>query len=301
MKPTYYPVNEETARIAHDMMSCSGYRQGGTTASYRADVDAAYSLADRAAAQRPDSAEKIYALADRYSRRMADYYNKESSIGTRCPSVMISGGSNFPVRKKEKQVAAWEANHQFYQETQAILSRIRSIAAGKDIIQSDDPDALQKLQAKLEKRQQLQGKMKAANAAIRLKDTFAGDEKLSELGFSAEEIQQLRTPDFCGRVGYPSYALSNNNAEIRRLTARIKKLEEVKTAPAAEPEQHDGFRVVENPEAMRLQIIFEDKPDADTRALLKSEGFRWAPSQGAWQRQLTYNARRALARIINQL
>lgn len=297
----YYPINEETARIAHDMMSFRDYQEGSTTASYRADVDAAYSLADRAAALRPDCSEKIYALADRYSRRMADYYNKESSIGTRCPSVMISGGSNFPVRKKEKQVAAWEANHQYYQETQAILFRIRSIAAGKDIIQSDDPDALQKLRHKLEQRQQLQEKMKAANAAIRLKDTFAGDEKLSELGFSAEEIQQLRTPDFCGRVGYPSYELSNNNAEIRRLTARVKKLEEVKTAPAAEPEQHEGFQVVENTESMRLQIIFEDKPDADTRALLKSEGFRWAPSQGAWQRQLTDNARRALARIINQL
>ena len=301
MERTYYPINEETARRAHSMMSFRDYQEGSTTASYRADVDAAYSLADRAAEMRPDCSEKIYALADRYSRRMAEYYNKEASIGTRCPSVMISGGSNFPVRKKEKQVAAWSANHQFYQETQGILDKIRSIAAGKDIIQSGDPDALQKLRNKLEKRQHLQEKMKAANAAIRLKDTFAGDERLSELGFSAQEIQELRTPDFCGRVGYPAWQLSNNNAEIRRLTARIKELEEVKTAPVAEPEQHDGFQVVENTEAMRLQIIFEDKPDADTRALLKSEGFRWAPSQGAWQRQLTDNARRALARIINQL
>lgn len=301
MQRNYYPIDEDTARVAHEMMSFSDYRQGSTTASYRADVDAAYSLADRAAELRPDCSEKIYALADRYSRRMAEYYNKEASIGTRCPSVMISGGSNFPVRKKEKQVAAWEANHQYYQETQAILGRIRSIAAGKDIIQADDPDALQKLRDKLEKRQRHQALMKAANAAIRLKDTFAGDERLSELGFSAQEIQELRTPDFCGRVGYPAWQLSNNNAEIRRLTARIKKLEEVKAAPAAEPEQHDGFRVVENTDAMRLQIIFEDKPDADTRALLKSEGFRWAPSQSAWQRQLTDNARRALARIINQL
>lgn len=298
---TYYPINEETARAAHEMMSFSDYRQGSTTASYRADVDAAYSLADRAAAQRPDSSKKIYALADRYSRRMADYYNQESSIGTRCPSVMISGGSNFPVAKKKKQVAAWEANHQFYQETQGILGRIRSIAAGKDIIQSDDPDALQKLRNKLEKRQQHQELMKAANAAIRLKDTFAGEEKLSEFGFSAEEIQQLRTPDFCGRVGYPAYELSNNNAEIRRLTARIKELEAAKAAQVAQPEQHEGFQVVENTEAMRLQIIFDDKPDTDTRAVLKSEGFRWAPSQGAWQRQLTDNARRALKRIIDKL
>lgn len=47
----------------------------------------------------------------------------------------------------------------------------------------------------------------------------------------------------------------------------------------------------------RLQIIFDDKPDADMRSELKSEGFRWAPSQGAWQRQLTDNAFRAIRRI----
>ena len=47
----------------------------------------------------------------------------------------------------------------------------------------------------------------------------------------------------------------------------------------------------------RLQLIFEDKPDADTRQALKSEGFKWAPSQGAWQRQLNQNAIRAAARL----
>ena len=46
-----------------------------------------------------------------------------------------------------------------------------------------------------------------------------------------------------------------------------------------------------------MQLIFEDKPDADTRQALKSEGFKWAPSQGAWQRQLNQNAIRAAARL----
>ena len=41
----------------------------------------------------------------------------------------------------------------------------------------------------------------------------------------------------------------------------------------------------------------ERKPDADTRQALKSEGFKWAPSQGAWQRQLNQNAIRAAARL----
>ena len=47
----------------------------------------------------------------------------------------------------------------------------------------------------------------------------------------------------------------------------------------------------------RLQVFFDGKPDADTRAELKSSGFRWAPSVGAWQRQLTDNAIRAADRL----
>lgn len=48
--------------------------------------------------------------------------------------------------------------------------------------------------------------------------------------------------------------------------------------------------MVVNAEINRLQIIFDGKPGEDMRDALKSNGFRWAPSQGAWQRQLTANA-----------
>ena len=45
--------------------------------------------------------------------------------------------------------------------------------------------------------------MKAANAAVRMKDTAKGDAKLADLGYTPEEIKQLREPDYCGRIGYP--------------------------------------------------------------------------------------------------
>lgn len=61
--------------------------------------------------------------------------------------------------------------------------------------------------------------------------------------------------------------------------------------------EFDGGRVEMNREDNRLQVFFDGKPDADTRAELKSSGFRWAPSVGAWQRQLTDNAIRAADRL----
>ena len=93
-----------------------------------------------------------------------------------------------------------------------------------------------------------------------------------------------------------SYQLTNNNAEIRRVKARIEQL-----SKQAQQEfsgwEFDGGRVEMNREDNRLQVFFDGKPDADTRAELKSSGFRWAPSVGAWQRQLTDNAIRAADRL----
>ena len=61
-----------------------------------------------------------------------------------------------------------------------------------------------------------------------------------------------------------------------------------------------GIKVVENFDMDRLQIVFDGKPGEEERATLKGSGFKWAPSQMAWQRQLTNNARYAAQRIIKQ-
>lgn len=296
----YFPINEGSARTAHNMMSMRDYAEGSTTAGYRSAVDKAYDIADKVAEKKPEEAERAYRLAERYSKKMAEYYNKESSIGMMCPSVMISGAGNFPVKKKERQVAAWQKNHEFYQYVQGILEKIENILYGREIIKSDDERAVEKLEEKLEDLKETQERMKAANKAIRMKDTEAGDDALREMGYSEEAIKQLREPDYCGRLGYPGYLLTNNNANIHRVEERLNRLKEVKEKGSSEQEFWT-FKVVENTEAMRYQIIFDGKPDAEVRTLLKSNGFKWAPSQGAWQRQITTNGKYALNRAVEKL
>ena len=56
-------------------------------------------------------------------------------------------------------------------------------------------------------------------------------------------------------------------------------------------------KIIRNKEEMRLQLVFDGKPSEKTREILKSNGFRWAPSQSAWQRLLNDNAEYALKRI----
>ena len=52
---------------------------------------------------------------------------------------------------------------------------------------------------------------------------------------------------------------------------------------------------------MRIQLFFEGKPEPEVRDILKSNGFRWAPSVGAWQRQLNNNGKYAVERVIREL
>lgn len=53
-------------------------------------------------------------------------------------------------------------------------------------------------------------------------------------------------------------------------------------------------------EDMRLRLIFCGKPEDKTREILKGNGFKWAPSAGAWQRLLNDNAESALRRITDK-
>ena len=292
---SYHTINEEAARRANDMNSFRDYKAGSATAEYRRMVDAATELAERQK-QRVDPMyhEKIDRLLETYCRKLAENMNASYSIEARCPSILISGGGNFPVRKKEKQNAARDRNLEEWNYIQGLLDKIRSVGTGG--ISSDDPQAVEKLEAKLAALEKNQEMMKAANAAIRMKDPAKGDAKLAELGYTPEDIAKLRAPDFCGRIGYPAYALQNNNANIRRIRGRIAELKK-RTESTPEGWEFDGGRVVVNTTENRLQVIFDGKPDADVRTELKGEGFRWAPSQGAWQRQLTDNAMRAARRL----
>lgn len=300
MERKYFWINESNAKVSHDMMSMSDYKENSITAEYRNQVNKAYDIADQVAEKRPDEAKRVYRLVERYAIKLADYYNKEISIGMMCPSVLISGAGNFPVKKKERQIAAWERNHQYYKEIGKILEKIENILYGKEIIKSNDEKVIEKLEEKLEDLKEEQERMKTVNKALRMKDEEARNDVLRELGYNEKTIKTLREPDWCGRIGYPRYLLTNNNKNIHRIEERIKDLKAVKERGNSEQE-YESFKVIENTEIMRYQIVFDGKPDADIRTLLKSNGFKWAPSQGAWQRQITANGKWALSRVVEKL
>lgn len=61
--------------------------------------------------------------------------------------------------------------------------------------------------------------------------------------------------------------------------------------------QFEGGEAVANQEENRLQLLFDEKPSEEQRSELKGWGFRWSPSNKAWQRQLNSNAIYAAGQI----
>ena len=284
----YYPINEGAARRANDANSFRDYTPGSATAAYRQMVDQAAELAQQQKSRvDPMHHERIDQLLDTYARRLAENMNNSYAIEARVPSILIAGGSNFPVRKKEKQNAARDRNMEDWQDVQGILDKIRSTGMGG--ISADDPQAVAKLEAKLAKLEAAQETMKGVNAYYRKHGTLEGctllkPEQVKELQEGMAQSWHLEK-----NKPFQSFELSNNNAEIRRIRGRIEQLKQHEEKSFVGWE-FDGGRVEANKTDNRLQIFFDEKPDDAARAELKANGFKWAPSAGAWQRQLNNNA-----------
>lgn len=288
---TYYPINENLARASHNMRSMSTYPDGYATREYRASVDKAAALVEEKKQKvSPYYHEKLDALLDSYARRLAQWTDDHNRNGASCPSVLVCGAGNFPVRKKQKQNAREDSLWREYEEIEAILNKIKAVGTGP--IDLADPHARELLTDQLNKEQDLLEYCKGANAYYRKHKTLRGYSNMSDAAADA-----LTSPDAFSmslyRKPYGDFELTSIRGKIKRIQTRLDELNKAQAAAASGPveDQHDGYTYRENNEIMRVQFIFPGKPDDETRAMLKENGFRWAPSQGAWQRQLTANAK----------
>ena len=150
---------------------------------------------------------------------------------------------------------------------------------------TSDGQALEKQTAQLEKCKALQETMKAVNAYWRKYATCVGAPGITEEQAKKLDDKIATTRYSWERVPFSSYDLTNNNSTIKRLESKIKEV-----GKGFNGWEFVGGRAEANTAADRLQIFFDERPDAAKCGQMKSNGFKWAPSTGAWQRQLTDNA-----------
>ncbi len=162
-----------------------------------------------------------------------------------------------------------------------------------NVISSSDPEALEKLNEKLEACQKRQTFMKETNNYYRKNGTCKGAPNMSDT--LADTIdRRIKTTNLSWEtVPFPSYDLSNNNAEIKRLQKRIMEITHNREVGFV-GWKFEGGEAVINTELNRLQLIFDERPTAEQRDILSHKGFHWSPRENAWQRQLNDNAIYAL-------
>ena len=208
-----------------------------------------------------DTEEKRAALVVEFARYRAGYRDRfVAYLGSRgrCVSTLIAGPSGFNVRRAEKANAS-ERNRsdELTEYRERALKAIHKVLRPEDQpIMAGDADAVERLRAEIADAEQKQQHMKDDNAAARKAKT---------------------TPP------WPSFKLTNAGARLRGMRERLVVIERNKGRRDEVIEGAAGIRYEDSPADNRVRLFFPGKPDATVRDRLKSAGFRWAPSIGAWQ------------------
>lgn len=218
-----------------------------------------------------------------YQEKFERYFTNWLHAKGRCISSMITGPARFPTRRAEK---ANNSEHNRFTEFIEWRKRILN-AIKKSFKKKLDP--VVEMRQKLEAAKANHELMKQGNIEIR-KAVKEGRDITAYLTETFNIAPHMI--DWTMKFGF---GLQNNNANIKRMEERLEELERKQAKSSDEPTAYSfiGGAILLNFEMDRLQILYETKPDPETISKLKRNGFKWAPSQKAWQRQLTQNAKRS--------
>ena len=237
--------------------------------------------------------ETIDQYIERYKKFFSNWLNAKGNTS----SPMVTGPANYNMRRHEKTQRSEQRHYDIWQDW-----RIKAIKAinRKERQPKTYSSELERYRAELEVLKQYQ--VLAIDANKKIKSSNKSGENIEQYLIDTFNIK----PHMMSDVLRWGFSTVNNNAKIKRVEGMIKQLENKETAKEATGGiktlyEGDNVKIVVNYELDRIQIVNDGKPDAATIALYKSNGFKWAPSQSAWQRQYTSNAMYSTNSIISKL
>lgn len=242
-------------------------------------------------------------LKDEMEDAYIEKYKEWLYAQSRCFSQMITGAGGWTPAVHRRHEKTNAAEHAAYERLQAWAERVIKRCNRQERLTGWAE--VERLQEKIDNLTRSQEMMKAANKIIRDKK-LAEVEKVDELvalGFSESAALKLMEPDFCGRIGFASYALTNNLAKIKDAEARMKRHAAMAERATQGDEEHEypWGKIVVCFSDERYRFIFDGKPSQEIINLMKSNAFKWSRANMAWQRQITPNAKYAVKRMIEEL
>lgn len=243
--------------------------------------------------------ERLEEASSRATSRSDDAYKASRSAVEHIPlgqPILVGHHSERGHRRDiERARRAMDRSLEEHNKAKSLARAARAV--GKGGISSDDPEAAERLEEQLAAMEQRREMMKRVNRQYR-KGGFEAVDGLGEETKRRLEGELARMPWI--KQPFPSYALSNLGANIRRVRARIATLRERDASSPNPPEPGEGYVLEEDRDSNRIRFVFDEKPSADVRTTLKQHGFRWARGVGAWQRQLS-DAGRAAADQVKRI
>lgn len=231
--------------------------------------------------------DRLLAAAERAERESTAAYKLSDQMASVIPMgqpILIGHYSEKRDRRYRERIHnKMRKGYELHQKAEYYKERAASVEHCNAIF-SDDPEAVAKIGdkvAQLEKRQEL---MKAANKLVRKNDR----EGLLNMGFTETQVEKLFSPRY-GPPGFPSYELTNNGANIRRLKERAQQVER-KQAMKDEDLEINGVRIEGRPSENRIHLYYGKRVDYETYKLLKQHGFRVLRSEGEGAFSAYYNS-----------
>lgn len=189
-------------------------------------------------------------LSKKAEERSTQYSNSRANrILAMTPGQPIIIGHHSERMARRLHEKAWKDIGKSIEEnkkSQYYKERAETVENSK-VIYNDDPNAIQKFKKKLE---------------------------------YLEEQKELIKQD----EEHTSWQLQNIGARIRETKRRIARLEKLEKIEF-EDREFVGGKIVHNKEINRIQILFDEIPNEETRSVLKHRGFHWSRREGAWQRE----------------
>lgn len=299
VEATINDIDAEKASRAYHGTSFSPEQRGlSDRRAYAAHVNAFYDdlYSQVSEDQRDELVKEMVKYKAFYKKQTEEQLYRHSGLA----STMIAGGSNFPARQMNKKSDMYDKKRNEFFEKDAKVQRAIKKRLGlikPRGISSDDPDAIEQIDAKIAMVEKDRNRMKGSNKIIRSKK-FTPEEKiakLQELGYPEDQAKIIQKEErIVGGVW-----ITSKTTEIRRLKERKTHLEKQRQDTTTTTIMN-GIEVEDNVEENRLRILFGEKPDPETIRDLKSSGFRWSPRNTAWQRYRSNAANYEAERITKK-
>lgn len=228
---------------------------------------------------------------ERYIAKFKEWVRTLFDKHSRILSAMITGPAKFPTSRNEKANNSYDTAVKEFGEWRERVQKaiVRKIEDAKP---ADQKITEEWEQVKADIDYRVSRGYSTVNLYNRL-ETIAKNGKVEITDKIIAHIKEINE-----KLSKPIFTNRHKFWNLPNVARAIREAQEANSNKEDAELIFDGGRVVKNYSEDRLQIIFDKKPAPDAIANLHHHGFRWAPSSGVWQRQLTANAYYAATRVI---